>query len=61
MKQKSRETINQLAIANSSVNSKSGDQNIKIANELVNRLTEELTKRDEEIFRLQQKLKEFEE
>ena len=50
MKQKNRETINQLAIANSTVNSKSTDKSIKIANELVNKLTVELTQRDEEIF-----------
>ena len=49
MKTKSRETINQLASANNAQNARSSDQNIKIANNLVNKLTEELTKRDEEI------------
>lgn len=60
MKEKSRETINQLATANNAQNSGSTDQNIKIANTLVNKLTEELTKRDEEIYQLEQKLKEYE-
>lgn len=60
MKTKNRETINQLASANNAQNARSTDLNIKMANTLVNKLTEELTKRDEEIHQLKYKLREYE-
>lgn len=49
--------LNQLATANSTSIFNTSDSNLKLANMLVNKLTEELTKRDEEIDKLKNELK----